>query len=513
MSENGGENDERSEKNVPERLDNVTHVRTDSAFSVDSFILEAKPTVSEDLDEADEGEKVVAQNTYDEGNAVSNPNQEASKIPHSPVSTDSVGIRPPSPEHNFFKKYTGNESDEVPSDGSIVFNYTPPPAVQSMARNDRSRFPSFDSVGSSGSLVQKAAPPRSANAPKTPSAAAAPPKPKILPYNERKRMQQRQAQQKEQQQKPPAPPSRPPPSPSNNMQAQPPFVIPNQPFPPSNAQSPHMYPPFPPPQAYGIPSPPHHNFAYPPPPGMPPNALPPYPHPPPHHHGAYQPIPPVDPRQQQQQQYTISPIPPYKSRSGGLEVRPPTSSTIIGGNNNRATTPRPRQHQQQPGPYGGGARLPMQLPPPSQPLPPYQRGPVGAGRAGGGDLPWNSSSSFDSSEAGRQQRRRDLPPPPPPPPPPPATHIRQESSGSVSSLGSQDRGSGLESEQQQQQQPKKGFFQRISSPWKTTVTNRPEPTVSDFHRKNQAFLSKIERQNSSSPRSLQNGSPGLTTRR
>ena len=151
--------------------------------------------------------------------------------------------------------------------------------------------------------------------------------------------------------------------------------------------------------------------------------------------------------------------------------------------------------------------------PPIQPLPPYQRSMNSSGSLlpskqqqeqtstimPTDSLSYAASSSFDSSD-GNNETRNDLPPPPPPPPPPlpPQTaHIRLDSSGSVSSLGSVERGSGTEHQKQPQPQQNRArsFFDRIS-PWKTAPPPSHEHSVRDFHRKNQAFLSKVEKQNS-----------------
>lgn len=507
MSEKSSENEEQSAKNVPSTVfeSNLTHVRNDSAFSMDSFVLQAKTAVSEDADETEEDDRFDDTTASNPSQTTTNVAQQQQQQQHSrrnssgQSSADSGMHPPPSPVHNFFKVYAEGAApeDAAPSDGSIVFNYTPPPAVQSLSRNDRSRFPSFDSIGSSGSVVRKAPPARNTKlkAPTTPTTPTTPSgqsnRRKILPYHERRKlMQQRQAQE---QSKPPAAPPRPPSGPPPG----PPFMMPqNQPFP--QHAPPNMYPPFPPPQAYGIPPPPH-NFAYPPPP-VPPNAVPHYPPPP----GAYPPIP-MDPRQPTpQQQYPIPPNINNRGRPGEGDL-PPAGGV-------RTYTPR----RQSSGQYS--AR------PPIQPLPPYQRSNSGGLAVPASNkqstpaakLPYALSSSFDSSDTGNNESRKDLPPPPPPPPmpPPPATHIREDSSGSVSSLGS---GTGTEQQQQQQLKPQQqthSFFERISS-WKASKPPK-EHSVSDFHRKNQAFLSKMEKQHhsqNSSPRSLTGGSPGQTARR
>jgi hypothetical protein len=156
---------------------------------------------------------------------------------------------------------------------------------------------------------------------------------------------------------------------------------------------------------------------------------------------------------------------------------------------------------------------PYSRPPPQQRLPPYRR--VSGQSAEVGDQ-FQSSSSYDSSDcvefpqtvshgirvSGRGGKETapppPLPPPPPPPPlPPPETPhpssllIRQDSLGSVSSLGSLDR-SGRENASR----TNPSFFDRFN-PW---ASPPKEPNVSDFHRKNQAFLTKMERiQGLSSP--------------
>lgn len=69
-----------------------------------------------------------------------------------------------------------------------------------------------------------------------------------------------------------------------------------------------------------------------------------------------------------------------------------------------------------------------------------------------------------------------LPPPPPPPGlPPNYAHMRTDSSGSLSSLGSFDRPAKIE--------PRKASFLEKLNPWSPKV-----PNVNDYHRKNQQFL-------------------------
>jgi hypothetical protein len=122
-----------------------------------------------------------------------------------------------------------------------------------------------------------------------------------------------------------------------------------------------------------------------------------------------------------------------------------------------------------------------------------------------------STSSFDSAtsqekDARQQQpqrRSKDVPPPPPPPPLPTGfAHVRSDSTGSVSSLGSMVHTEGEDDRQEKKRQPdprmgetegSEGFFQRLN-PW-----SPKKPTVKDFHQKNQAFLRRHDRQNSNTP--------------
>ena len=103
------------------------------------------------------------------------------------------------------------------------------------------------------------------------------------------------------------------------------------------------------------------------------------------------------------------------------------------------------------------------------------------------------SSSFDSSDENKQGRRSSAPPPPPPLP---SAHTRVDSSGSVSSFESLDRSNSKDDDSgNRRQENDKGFLARLN-PWGPKV-----PNVDDYHRKNQAFLKKAnkERQRTPSP--------------
>jgi hypothetical protein len=501
---------------------------------MDSFVLDVTPIHKETVEE-------IHASTISAGEAKLSPLKMHETIDRSRANTGQSydSNLPPTPAHPFF---SGNESDGY-SDGSIVFNspakqsqtgsyqqphQLKPAASDSKIRQDR--FPSFDSAGSSGSVVKKVVPPmRSVNVA---------PNPKILPYHERRKlMQLRQSQQEaaaaaaaaQMQQHhhhhqhhhardqtpprpemPPPPQQRPqfmPPHPSflmtqhgapqpppgyynaNNSQPAPSNSY--MPFPPSHAQQPPhfgmmMMPPPPPPSS---------NYAF--PPGVMMHPMAPFP-----------PNSDYRPDNRQFEQYPHPPLqnlPPSFDRAErphgnhSLTVEPMPSSAHASAN-----MVTPPQHTQ---PLMDNS--PSSRPPPQQRLPPYRR--VSGQSADGGDQ-FLTSSSYDSSDcvdfpqsvslgvgvSGRSSKEAAPPPPPPPPtPPPPETPhpssllIRQDSLGSVSSLGSLDR-----SGRDNASRTNPSFFDRFN-PW---ASPPKEPNVSDFHRKNQAFLTKMERiQGLSSP--------------
>jgi hypothetical protein len=109
------------------------------------------------------------------------------------------------------------------------------------------------------------------------------------------------------------------------------------------------------------------------------------------------------------------------------------------------------------------------------------------------------SSSLDSSDCTDKAPPppHGKPPPPPPPPTPPPRHARADSVGSMSSLGSLERSSGREEEKDKKRRQVQSFLSRLN-PWAVK-----EPTVDDYHRKNQAFLRKASQErsrNSPSPK-------------
>lgn len=507
------------ELQTSDKVSSPQHVRSDSAYSVDSFVIDAASNWSDAADDMLDKAATQAQRIRTMGEHASSPSPQQqqqetigyARLNNGQSSSDSG--KPPPPAHPFFNApfynshWNGNDSDV--SDGSFIYNHTPqkpqqaaPTATPAAPNDQRDRFPSFDSMGSSGSLVQNvvsrstqpAGPTISSPAPPTSNSQT------ILPYHERRKlMQQRQNKhqhqhhrphqqqpqhyrqqqqgqqhqyQQQQQQHQHQNRDQTPPRPGRHPQLptpQPFYAVPQLPFvtPPHHQQL--GFAPFPPHPFGFLPPPPPHLFPF-PSPGMPSIVpLQPFsPHPADYHR-------PQDPHLLQQQQ-------PFM-----MGERQPT--TNIG-------SKAPSSHYARP---------------PVQKLQPYGSG------TGDHMLQWQTSSSLDSSD-GMEQRnvcRQDVrfasagsgppllrnhysDPPPPPPPQLPTTHIRQDSAGSISSLGSLDR-SGRENNLAVRDE--RSFLERLR-PWSSPPK---QYNVSDFHRKNQDFLSTMERKssrNSPSPRPI-----------
>lgn len=105
-----------------------------------------------------------------------------------------------------------------------------------------------------------------------------------------------------------------------------------------------------------------------------------------------------------------------------------------------------------------------------------------------------TSSSFDSSDdhgfgnhiSGLSMNHTLQPPPPPPPPPPlKAAHIRKDSTGSVSSLGSVERSS-REDNDTEKQYSATSFLHRLN-PWPTKESLKPAPGIYSSSQMQQAF--------------------------
>jgi hypothetical protein len=365
------------------------------------------------------------------------------------------------PANSFFAAIANAREDDVTSDGSIIF--TPQqqqlsPSVHWTSLTDnRERFPSFDSVNSTGS-VRLVSPSRSSLP--APQPLPEPATPLLLPYHERRKLKQKRAPNKAQQQQ----------------------RIMQQPYP--------MAAPDPYAQAMAIQQ--QHQTGMQPYPAM---QMQPYPTHPPPQMGAYPPP------------------------AGHLMYAPPPQ---------QHQQPPPQQHQQLP---RGAQKLPVSRaklqqqfpPPPSVPRPPPQsygqqsshhhqqqsrsRGTIPRReRSYSPDCNTDSTDSFGARPTGQQHRLKDppSPPPPPPPPPPPVPPPVHARSDSVSSLGSVDSvddpsaRSTVRLSNAERGRP----FQRLPS-WSGGPTLEPKTMTelhrrnqADFHRKNQEFLSRVDRQNS-----------------
>jgi len=398
------------------------------------------------------------------------------------------------PEHSFFGQFGGHDSD-VSGDGSFVVhdgaqksNISPPlqqypspsPHQHRGAHKHRKdRFPSFDSLGSTGSLAYVSSPRNShlpAPQPTTPSQNTV--KPHLLPYHERRKLLQQRKQGQQQQQQQQQQPARP-------KQPMAPYM--QQPLPgdtggyhphhPMNVSipsgQPMFMPPYPP---MGMPPYPMH-----PPPQMPPGGMQQYPPVP------FQPLSsaPRQPPAAFVGQQSHQPLPPRFTNRGGA-----------GGGEGAAHASR------------ASARAFVPRPPPQY----RSLSDRSDGGAGKGDnlvphqqcVSRTRSSSLDSSDGDRALDPGNRPPPPPPGPPPPVlpAHVRRDSAGSVSSLGSLDASIGKDEgrRNEESREHQQGFLSRLNP------FSKPEPSVGDFHRKNQEFLAKVGQSNPS-PHSLVRKSP------
>lgn len=431
----------------------------------------------------------------------------------------------------------------------------------------RDRFPSFDSAGSSGSVIKKAMAPTMTTTTTTLRSTPAPDK-ILLPYHERRKLlQQRQKQQQQSQhqqsqhqqsqqyrdQTPPRPGLQPPyrtTSTSSGTSS----ILPQQQLPLSTDDMPlHASLSFS--AVKTIQQPQHstnhpHRMAHP-------------------NDGGYRSMSQT-PTQQQQLPYNLqsSPMPsqnytypPATSEMAHHAVHP-AASHINPSDHRRERTgqtmqqqsvpqflyqqsldyasrldPPPEEQALQSTLLGLSPRLPSATTAPT--LPGHQKAsePAAASNTNNYDVgadPYPTSSSFDSSvgldhwvqsevrygnhanNTGRARSTSHTPrhkaPPTPPPPPPPSTKppplrpsvlVRQGSGGSISSLGSIDR-SGRPETIRPKDDPGGGLFARLN-PWASPPPPKETSNVGDFHSKNQAFLSKIERfntLNSPSPRQM-----------
>lgn len=403
------------------------------------------------------------------------------------IAVDSDAVLNVAPVHSFFHQPYFQAAD----DGSIEFNnlndapplpqplHTPNHTVKSTHSkySTRDRFPSYDSVGSSGSLVR--------NVPSKVAKANTPVGPKILPYHERMQQRQKHQQQRHSSRQEPVPPrpdrqlqqqqsnrqqttfgmnaAIPPPPESQTGNIDMSFIQ----YQNNAAPSPHMYQtqnnqqlsPFPGvPVPSNVPNPGLSNFTG------------------------------NDSSQQHimHHQHTQIDRNNTNSRNKAKALNRPPSGNVSSTSSKSRSSLRgvPQQLQDQ---ANSNNRQPVE--------------PLGQEQS----FPYNSenynrynqtNSSFDSSDdnfVGPDGNLQGLKPidkflPPPPPPPINSALDRQDSSGSVSSLGSLDR-STRDDNSGKKVHNARSFFNRLN-PWATKEHN-----VTDFHRNNQAFLSTIERQN------------------
>jgi hypothetical protein len=349
----------------------------------------------------------------------------------------------------------------------------------------RDRVSSLDSAGSSGSLHYVG--PKLSQAQQQLQQVQQPSVPQILPYHVRRKLMQERRQQQQQnlqyhqqqqhsqyhRQQHSALPIDP-----SKLQQHPPSGYPPGPLPyPADLRG-FLYPGHPPPHPvtagstgphpyfapYHHPSlqqHPQHPSGY--PHGM---AQPPYPHPSPQAHLA---LSPQKARQYDSGGHVPEVWVPFLSGQ-------PTSSTARSLVPEAAMSNRPPLRGQGQQPVMQASRQPPQIHVAAQPQramyqvprpPQFPHRPASM-----------SSSSLDSSggddpRGGASGQKKKDAPPPPPPPPLPAAHVRGDSAGSVSSLGSLDRSSaGLDHGHRDLSDSARhgaGLFQRLN-PWSTAPT-------------------------------------------
>jgi hypothetical protein len=411
------------------------------------------------------------------------------------ISTDGSESLPPiKPVHPFFS--SRDESDL--SDGSLVFTntevpgYSSTPVIVTSEKKEpsRDRFPSFDSVGSSGS-IRYVSPNRQAHPVQRQLHSQE--NPLILPYHERRKLVQQRRQQRQQ-----APAPRPvdragmPYMFQSSYPGELPMGMGFQPYggmpmPPPNysmhASSPNG-PMGMPPTSGPMDMLPRNYPIHPPPPNGPMGMSPSGPWEMTNPNYPMHSLPPNGPIGMYHQYIVQPPFPhpgynPFHFQPA-LQTAPNEHPEKVASNSRR-----PPVAHKPPSPSPKGQPMSQQ-----QQNTPRARPPMPAFR----DTNPSMTSSFDSSEGieEREIRLKDVPPPPPPAAKP--GHVRQESTGSVSSLGSMDRSSGQDDMSRSRRQGSRGaaLFKRLNL-WGQPPVKQQPPTVNDFHRKNQAFLSTVPR--------------------
>jgi hypothetical protein len=286
-----------------------------------------------------------------------------------------------------------------------------------------------------------------------------------------------------------------------------------------------MPPPMPPPMGYyGYPPPPQGYPGYPPPPagaaaaaaaqGYPNNSSSTGGHPAPPHQPpagmvgtAPYGYPPPPPQQHYGGAMMLPQHPP--SSSTASEVKPNGNANNIGSSNSNSNVQPRLSPYQSIGKQAPQPPLPLPLPfdprrPPIGQRPPVSgKAPPPLSHQQQRLFPTPPSSGADNSTAESSR-------PPPPPPLPTSMHVHSDSMGSMSSLGSsyrRDAAPNLNSTTplESPATPSSGHKRKTSSgsfldmlreQWTPTQPPPPEPTVSEFRRKNQEFLNR----NMGSPR-------------
>jgi hypothetical protein len=520
------------------------HSRNESIYSMDSFVADfpreeesednskifpnylspsSRSNTSSGGADASDGQDISAEPVRQTINNVSS--KSLSRMDSSDGGSDSVP--PIAPAHPFFSAGYYDDSDH--SDGSLVFNAPPPsPSAlpgasapktgkQSSSKREptaRNRLASFDSAGSSGSI--RYLPGGSQKMPPQPPPASAQPNllninPQMLPYHERRKLMQQR--QKQKQTSTPQRPEPTPPRPDRPM----PYMMPPQPADIQYYQpGPMQQQPYP---GMHMPPPPPGNFPYYPPQGMSPQGMPPQGMPPqgmPPQGMPPQGMPPqgmapqgMSPQGMPMGMYPppqgmpMGQYPPYPMQPPGYPQPPQLGPRLSPYRTTGKTEQSSRPHPNTKASPRSRGHQPQVLPSSSLPPSGIQR-PL----SNINSVSRTSNLSFDSTatpekDAGQplpQRRSKDVPPPPPPLPPNYA-HVRSDSTGSVSSLGSVVNTEGEDDRQDKKKQDPRpgktkgseGFFQRMN-PW-----SPKKPTVKDFHQKSQAFLKRHDRQNSSTP--------------
>ena len=533
---------QQQQGNTDNMEEDKTHQRNESIYSMDSFVADFPPREGEKNNSPSPEKVTLRSHAYvsPSSSAATTPqalNNRNASFQDTIDSTSGFGNETPVPRqapNPFFSPSYYNDDSEV-SDGSFIIHETPltPVAVKQQAQplptqpsqqllprqsqplpkratvaaggaDERDRFPSFDSIGSSSSIqyVHKPKPPsKPAPAPPPVNAPLTAEQIQRLPYHERRKLLAQRRQQQQQQSTSQLPSGPPPGMPQQQQQQLPQIQIQQQQQQQqlrnmSQQQQPppvQMYPPqyvMPPPDMYGYPSSPIMMQQHPLHPGQTPYGRPPYqgvPPPPPPvgpPSGYGQGVPPPPPPMGPPSGYGNYPMPPqgmgyYPMPPPGYAVPPPPMQQQPP---HRGSSPvqqqRGKEHLQTTGLPRGYTGAPRE----QQQVSSNNQSTIGRTR----------SSSFDSSDENKQGRRSAVPPPPPPPS---STHVRADSSGSISSFGSLDQSNHKDEDVDRRQEQDKSFLARLN-PWAPKT-----PNVDDYHRKNQAFLKKAnkDRQRGPSP--------------